>query len=45
MNRTVQPQTVIPAQAGIQFVGLIEFRGNSWIPAFAGMTDLNDGLI
>ena len=33
--------TVIPAQAGIQFVGLNSFesiRGTPWIPAYAGMT-------
>ncbi len=33
--------TVIPAQAGIQIVQLIDFKEISpvhWIPAFAGMT-------
>jgi hypothetical protein len=33
-NATHAPQPVIPAKAGIQ----AEWRGQAWIPAFAGMT-------
>jgi hypothetical protein len=29
------PQPVMPAKAGIQ----VEWRGQAWIPAFAGMTE------
>jgi len=39
----IRRHAVIPAQAGIQYVGLIALkaiRRTSWIPAFAGMTDL-----
>jgi hypothetical protein len=34
----ISNKSVIPAQAGIQFVGLIDVGCTSWIPAFAGMT-------
>jgi len=39
------PKLVIPAKAGIQFLGFVSFASGkklrNWIPAFAGMTSKN----